>query len=199
MSSVTRTQRRVGDYAPFCVLLLVLAGCAVRGYFTLQGLERPVDVDSYRDVGYIQALLDGNWLGDPLYGGEYRFYSPLLHVIAAVGAWVTGLSPMQLWLHASPWFNLLAPLTFFDMTRRLFDLPTAAAATVVFALWRAFSALDCGRYSPWPIICNLALPLFFIGVSLIYERASSAAMSDAVVIGLVAASRSSRTRTPRSC
>ncbi len=186
MSSVAKTQRRVAYYAPFCILLLVLAACSVRGYLTLEGLERPVDVDSYRDVGYVQALLDGNWLGDPLYGGEYRFYSPLFHVLGAIAAWVTGLSPMTLWLHASPWFNLLAPLTFFDMTRRLFNLPTAAVAAVVFALnGLLYPPWISAGYSPWPIICTLALPLFFIGVSLIHERARSEAMRDAVVMGLV--------------
>ena len=186
MSSPTETPRSVSTYAPFGILLLVLVGCAVRGYFTLEGLERPVDVDSYRDIGYVQALLDGNWWGDPLYGGEYRFYSPLFHGLGAVTAWVTGLSPMTLWLHASPWFNLLAPLTFFEMTRRLFGLPAAAVATVIFALNGVlYPPWISAGYSPWPIICILTLPLFFVGVSLIHRHARSQAIGDAAVIGLV--------------
>jgi len=186
MPSVTTTRRGIGYYAPFGVLLLVLAGCSVRGYLTLAGLEWPADVDSYRDIGNIQALLEGNWWGDPLYAGELRFYSPLLHVLAAIAAWVTGLSPMALWLHASPWFNLLAPLTFFDLNRRLFNLPAAAVATIIFALNGVpYPPWVSAGYSPWPIVCILALPLFFVGVSVTYERVRSEAIGGAVMIGLV--------------
>jgi hypothetical protein len=186
MVATTKRPRSLGYYTPFLILLFVLVSCAVRGYFTINGLARPADIDSFRDVGYIQALLDRNWLGDPLYGDELRFYSPLMHVIAAAAAWATGLSPMVLWLQAAPWFNLLAPLAFFDMSRRLFNLPIAAVATVIFELNGVFvPPWIAAGYSPWPIVCNLALPLFFVGVSLIFEHGRSNEIRHAVVIGAV--------------
>lgn len=184
MVSATRNGRNE-RYIPLLVLLLVLIVCSIRGYATVAGLVRPADWDSFRDIGYIQALLDGNWLGDPLFGGEIRYYPPLMHAIAAAAVWITGTPPMILWLFASPWFNLLSPLAFFDMNRRLFDLPTAAASAVIFALCNGLFGppwLAAG-YTPWPIVSNLALPFFFAGVSLVYEYGRSTKLRHAALLG----------------
>jgi hypothetical protein len=186
MAAAAEGRRDAGHYASYLTLLLVLILCALRGHWTITGLDRPTDLDSFRDIGYVQALLDGNLFGDPMYGGEPRFYSPLMHAIAAAAAWLTGLSPMVLWVKAAPWFNLLAPLAFFDMNRRLFNVQVAAVATAIFALngllippWVA------AGYSPWPIICNLALPLFFVGVSLIFEYARYGRAQHGAAIGVI--------------
>jgi hypothetical protein len=184
MISATRNGRSE-RYIPAVVLVLLLIICSIRGYATVAGLERPADWDSFRDIGYVQALLDGNWLGDPLYGGEVRFYSPLMHVITAAAVWVTGIPPMTWWVQASPWFNLLAPLAFFDMNRRLFDLPTAAFSTVIFTLFNGLFAPPwiAAGYTPWPFICSMALPLFFAGVSVVYKYGESTRLEHAALTG----------------
>ena len=95
MVSATRNGRNE-RYIPLLVLLLVLIVCSIRGYATVAGLVRPADWDSFRDIGYIQALLDGNWLGDPLFGGEIRYYPPLMHAIAAAAVWIGNRRPQTL-------------------------------------------------------------------------------------------------------
>jgi hypothetical protein len=73
------------------ILLLLLFLCAVEGLQATVGLEAPLDVDSWRDVGFIQSFLNGNWFGDPAYAGEWRYYPPLMHGLGAFGVWYPAL------------------------------------------------------------------------------------------------------------
>ena len=52
------------------------------------GLAVPPDEDIVRDLGFIQGILDGNWLGDPIHAGAWRWYPPLFHALGAAAAWL---------------------------------------------------------------------------------------------------------------
>jgi len=174
-------------WLPWGVLLLLLILCAVEGLRATAGLKAPPDVDSWRDVGFIQGFLDGNWFGDPFYAGEWRWYPPLIHGLGAAGVWLSGASPMSFWVQIGPWINLFAPLTFFLMNTRLLGRPAAAAATAVFVLFNSTlsAPYNAAGYTPQPLTPNLTLPLFFLGIMLIHARGSSIRILDAAVIGNV--------------
>jgi len=186
MGSMSARSRWSSDrVAPWAALALVLGFCAAHGLAVTAGLARPPNVDNLRDVGAIQGILDGNWFGDPVNAGAWRWYPPLIHAVAAVVVWLSGASPLQFWADAGPWLNLLTPLTFYLMTARLFGPPTAAVSVAVLVLlngamrdpWLAAS------YTPWPFTPNLALPCFFMSVWLIDARAGAQRIGDAIVIG----------------
>jgi hypothetical protein len=174
-------------WVPWGVLLLLLIVCTVNGLWATAGLKAAPDVDSWRDVGLIQSFLDGNWFGDPAYAGEWRWYPPLMHGLGAAGVWLSGASPMSFWVRIGPWINLLAPLTFFLMNARLLGRPAAVTATAVFVLFNGTLTYpyNVASYTPQPLTPSLTLPLFFLGITLIHARGSSARMRDAAVIGSV--------------
>jgi hypothetical protein len=171
--------------APWVALAFVLGLCAAHGLVVTAGLARPPNVDNLRDVGAIQGILDGNWFGDPVNAGAWRWYPPLIHAVAATAAWLSGASPLQFWASAGPWLNLLTPLTFFLMTARLFGPPTAAVSVVVLVLLNGAmrSPWLAASYTPWPFTPNLALPCFFASLWLIYARAGARRIGDAIVVG----------------
>jgi hypothetical protein len=166
-------------------LALLLGLCAIEGFQATIGLRRPPDIDSLRDVGFIQSFLDGNWFGDPAYAGEWRWYPPLMHAVGAAGVLLTGIPALTLWVQLGPWINLFAPLTFFLMNARLFERRAAAVATAVFVLFNGALAWPHiqASYTPWPLIPSVALPLFFLGIMLVHARGGSTRMVDAVVVG----------------
>lgn len=172
---------------PWCVVLLLLILCAWEGLAATAGLEAPPDLDSWRDVGFIQGFLDGNWFGDPVYAGEWRYYPPLMHALGAVGVWLSGASPMSFWVRVGPWFNLFAPLTFYLMSSRLVGRSAAVVATAVFVLFNGTFTFpyNAASYTFQPLTPNLTLPLFFLGIALIHARGTSTRMRDAVAIGSV--------------
>ena len=133
-----------------------------------------------------QGFLDGNWFGDPAYAGEWRWYPPLLHGLAALGVWLSGASPMSFWVRIGLWVNLLVPLTFFLMNARLFGGAAAAVATAIFVL---FDGASTYPYNAAVIHGSRSsqsdLPFFFLEITLINARGRSARMRDAVVIGRV--------------
>ena len=159
-------------WVPWSILLLLLIRCAVEGLQATAGLEAAPDIDSWRDVGFIQGFLDGNWFGDPAYAGEWRWYPPLLHGLAALGVWLSGASPMSFWVRIGPWVNLLGPLTFFLMNARLCGGAAAAVATAGFVLFNgAFTyPYNAASYTWQPLTPNLTLPLFFLSITLIHAQ-----------------------------
>lgn len=177
--------RHEARWWPLLALLLVLLICAAHGIRTVAGLPYPPDIDHLRDVGVIQGLLDGNWLGDPTYEGEWRWYPPLIPALGALGVELTGTLPATFWVQAGPWLNLLGPAAFFLMAAVLFDRPTAALATLayVFLGSRTLYPWNLGGYTPWPYTGNISEALFFLSVVAIAVRAPSRRPGDAVLIG----------------
>ena len=172
-------------WVTWVVLALLLGLCLLEGLQSIAGLDRPPDMDSLRDVGFVQGFLDGNWLGDPVYAGEFRWYPPLFPALGALAVWLTGLPVMRLWLDLAPWVNLLVPLTFFLMCRRLLGAPAAAVATAVFVLFNGAFTYPFieAAYTPWPLVPDFSLSLFFLGVALIHRHGASTHLGDAAGIG----------------
>jgi hypothetical protein len=173
---------------PWVVLLLLLAICLAHGLWVIRGLGfHTAILDTYRDAGFVQGFLDGNFGGDPSIEGAKRYYPPVLHALAAAVAAITHTRPLQLLVQAAPWVNLLIPATFFLMVRRLIDAAAAAIATVLLVCfdgtllppWMAAS------YSPWHSVPALTQALFFCSVWLVSARAQRARFSDALLIGSV--------------
>ena len=67
-----------------------------------------------RDIGFIQAAVNGNLLGDPINAGAWRWYPPLIHWVTGTVVRITGVRLLPFWSHLGPWINALAPLTFLD-------------------------------------------------------------------------------------
>jgi hypothetical protein len=152
--------------------LLIL--CAFHGLHLVAGLVRPPDIDNLRDVGFIQGLLDGNWFGDPAYTGEWRYYPPLVHALGALLARLLGAKdPLAFWVQAGVWLNLLTPLTFFFMAKRLLGSSQAAAASAtVYVLFNGAVSRPwmTGGYTPWPFTGSIGQALFFASVWIILGR-----------------------------
>ena len=66
-----------------CFLLVF---CLARGLWVTRGLISPGIMDTFRDAGFVQGIVDGNWFGDPTIGGAWRYYPPLTHAFFAVPA-----------------------------------------------------------------------------------------------------------------
>lgn len=171
---------------PWIVLGVLLAACLAHGLWVVRDLGLYTAIlDTYRDAGFVQGLLDGNFTGDPSIDGALRYYPPMMHVLAAAVAWTTHAQPLQLLVRAAPWVNLLIPATFFLMVRRLIDAPAAAIATVVFVCFNGMLLPPwmTASYSPWHCVPALTQALFFCGVWLISARASYGRFIDAVGVG----------------
>ena len=170
---------------PWIIVALLLSLCAAKGIWFTRGLTVPDDPDTIRDLGFIQGILDGNLAGDPSSGGAWRWYPPLVHAVAAAVIHLFALEPMPAWTQAGGWLNLLSPLMFFLMNRRLLGPWPACAATAVFVLFNSslMAGDEAAGYTPWTLTPALSWPLFFGAVWLIAARAESAKWRDAVLIG----------------
>ncbi len=180
-------------WAKLAIGLLLLL-CLIAGLHVEQGALVPPDADQFRDIGFAQGVLDGNWLGDPTYAGAWRWYPPLIHVLLAFGADLTGAPLPHFWLWAGPWLALLVPLTFSLMAARLENLPVAVVATAAFVFLNGTAGLWLGDryvppwmaddYTPWLFVPNLASAFFFIGLWLVYKRIDTKRLLSAAFVGV---------------
>ena len=168
------------------VLAILALVCILRGQTGIAAMSHPPDQDILRDVGFMQAILDGNWWGDPVYPGETRWYPPLIPAIGAALAWLAGADPAHAWLVAGPWLTLAAAASFVAMAARLLDLTQAVAAVAVFVL--VDSAIGrpwvTGGYTPWAFTPTVSAGLFFGAVWLIHGAARRLRWRDAIQVGL---------------
>ncbi len=159
----------------------------MHGVRTVHGLIYPPDVDSLRDIGFAQAIRDGNGFGDPVYGGEVRWYPPLIPALLAGVSWMFGVSDIPaFWIQAAPWVNLLVPATLFLAARRI--LGSSAAGAMAMAVFVCFDGSAhapwvSGGYSPWPLTPVVSEAMFFATLWLIAARGGSHRRIDAAMIG----------------
>jgi hypothetical protein len=181
----------MSSWSPWLILGFLLILCAVRGLHAVAGLVRPPDIDSLRDVGFIQGFLDDNWFGDPAYIGEWRYYPPLVHALGALLARLLGAKDaLAFWVQAGVWLNLLTPLAFFFMAKRLLGSSQAAAASVtVYVLFNGAISRPwmMGGYTPWPLTPSIGQAIFFASLWIILKRGvpgvTSKKLLSAAVIG----------------
>lgn len=164
---------------------LLLLFCLIRGLWVTRGLSSPAIMDTFRDAGFVQGIVDGNWFGDPTIGGAWRYYPPLTHAFFAAVVAATGIEPLRLLTMSAPVLNLVVPAGFFLMTRHLFGAVAAAAGTALFVFFNdlALPSWISAAYHPWSSVPLLALGGFFFSVWLIHARIRSERLSDAMLIG----------------
>jgi hypothetical protein len=161
--------------------------CAAHGAWTVSGVAYPPDVDSLRDIGSAQGILNGDLFGDPAYAGEIRWYPPLVPALVAAASRLLGIADLpNFWVQAGPWINLLVPAAFFLAAQRLLgSTASAAAALTVFVLFDGAVSRPwvTGGYTPWPFIPNISQSLFFLTLWLILARQSNRRWLDAAFVG----------------
>jgi hypothetical protein len=142
-------------------------------------------LDTYRDAGLTQGILSGNYWGDPTTSGAWRYYPPLFASLASLGVQLTGVPALQLLICVAPWFNLLVPIAFFWVVRRMLNAPAAALATVVLVCVNGavLPPWDTITYSPWSSAPMFAAVLFFCSLWLLIGRIHLGRLLDALLIG----------------
>jgi hypothetical protein len=170
---------------PWIGLILLLMLCLARGLWLNRGLVGPGYFDEFRDAGFVQGILDGNLFGDPTSENAWRWYPPLIHLLAAAATWASGVHALTFWINAGPWLNLAVPATFFLMARSLLGGPAAMLATAFLVLFNGalMPASVTATYAPWTFTPFLSLPFFFLGVWLVHARVGSGRLTDAALIG----------------
>ena len=131
----------------------------------------PHDPDLYRDMAFIQGVLDGDYGQDPNYEGASLWYNPLLFSIEALIVKFTGL-PVNIVVSRSGIFlNLLGPIAFFIMTVILFDLRIALAAILSYLFLAAgnIPGSAAATYSPWILPVCFAQFTFYVSVIFAYK------------------------------
>jgi hypothetical protein len=181
MRSNEVNQPRWTAHTAYFLLLL----CLLRGLWLTRGLESPAIIDTFRDAGFVQGFVDGNWLGDPSIAGAWRYYPPLIHALFAAVVAITGIAPLRLLVFSAPWVNLLVPMGFFLLSRSLLGAPAAACGMALFVL---FNGLEMppwisAAYYPWSSIPILAMAGFFLALWLIHARIRSTQPRDVVLLG----------------
>ena len=167
------------------MIVALLLVCAVKGAWLSAGVVVPPDPDTVRDLGFVQAVRDGNWFHDPTTGGAWRWYPPLLHDLAALVTGALRLPLFDTWLHAGAVLNLLTPLSFYWMNRRLIGPWPAANATVLLVLFDGIllpSDAVTG-YTPWTLTPALAWPMFFGAVRVVATSVERRTAAGALIVG----------------
>ena len=84
------------EYLPTIIIIALLGVCLMHGLWLVHGLGLHTALgDTYRDSGFVQGIVDGNWFGDPNINGAWRYYPPLLHALWAVIVRITGIPPCR--------------------------------------------------------------------------------------------------------
>lgn len=173
---------------PWIVLAVLLGVCLAHGLWVVRDLgPYSAILDTYRDAGFVQGILDGNLTGDPSIEGARRYYPPLIHILAAAIAYVGHWPPLAFLTRTAPWVNLLIPASFFVMVRRLANAPAAALATTLMVCFNGtlLPPWMTASYSPWPSVPEITQALFFCGVWMIASRARAGRLIDAVWAGSI--------------
>ena len=165
----------------------LLALCLVHGLTVTAGVQAPPDLDALRDIGFAQGILDGNWFGDPSYGGTLRYYPPLVPALSALAIRLAGIEDVpRFWVAVGPYVGLLPVAAFFVFARAMAGAVVAACGTAVFVLVNAANADPWigGGYTPWLLVPLVAQAGLLAAATLIHTRAGRTAWLDAPMIGL---------------
>ncbi|HXB42835.1 MAG TPA: hypothetical protein VNV85_02210 [Puia sp.] len=155
--------------------LIMLSVAFIQCYKTTHDLHWSLDADFYRDMAYIQGILEGHFGKDPNISGAYLWYNPLLVSIEALIAKISGLPINEVVMQSGTYLNLLAPLAFFIMLSVLFDFKIALASSLSFLFLASgnIPGFDAATYSPWlyPVCFNQFL--FYLNIILCYKAFSA--------------------------
>jgi hypothetical protein len=164
-----------------------LVGIALLGALRItSGLHVPPDPDLYRSAAITQTMVDGAWLGDPFFAGEWNWYNPLVPGVIAVIHLATGTPVLELYARAGPLLNLLIPLAFWALVRRLFGSGAAAASTFAFLFLSPGSlpGWATAGYWPWLFSGVFTQAAFYAGLLAVDSAGRSTRIRAWVLAGL---------------
>ncbi|HXB09353.1 MAG TPA: hypothetical protein VNW04_19645, partial [Puia sp.] len=182
--SVTRRERT----AVWISFLILLAIAVFQCFRTTHDLLWPFDVDFDRDMSFVQGTLDGAYGKDPSYLHEWLWYSPFLFLIETGLVKLTGLPVSVVLVRAGAWLNILGPLFFFLMCRRLFNPKIALAASLSYLFLSAGKVLLVigATYTPWLYPSAFMLFAFYLDIILCYQAFATGKYSWFALLGFAA-------------
>lgn len=170
------------------VAAALIVAAAVAALNTTHDLKWPFDFDHWRDIAQAQTVRDGHPLADPYFRGEWAWYNPLVAWVVATGALLSGASPAMVHVQAGPYLNLLGPIAFYVLMRRIArpDAAVAALAMYLFFVLRDDEpSWAYATYSPWLFPGNFAQGFFFVGMLALVAAAERPARTTSAVAGAV--------------
>lgn len=167
------------------LLLFMLVLALLPALRSVQGLTTGAVVDLHRDEAFVRAILEGHYGVDPTYREGGLWYTPLNAWIETVAVWITGLPVAEVIVQMGPWFNLLAPVSFFIMVWYFLGPLRAAASTA------AFLFFSVGQEPGWAVATYAArmIPssasqwLFYLELILIHRAVRSGRAGPFAVAG----------------
>ncbi|MDP7038740.1 MAG: hypothetical protein QGI45_06260 [Myxococcota bacterium] len=145
---------------------ILIAFVFLKNVFSLTSLKWPYDHDLFRDIAHAQTIADGNFFADPNYLGETFWYNPLVPAIVAWFAELSDLAIPFVYTQAGPWLNLLGPLSFYWLVKKLFGSRAGAFACCAFLFMAPphQPSWIVASYSPWAFASNVTQSLFYLGL-----------------------------------
>jgi hypothetical protein len=176
-------RERTAIWISFLVLLAIAFFQCLR---TTHDLIWPFDVDFDRDMSFVQGTLDGQYGMDPSYLHEHLWYSPLLFLLETWIVKLTGAPVSVVLVRAGAWLNILGPICFFWMCRRLFDWRIALAASLSYLFLASGKILLVigATYTPWLYPSSFMLFAFYIDILLCYWAFSTGKYAAFALLGL---------------
>ena len=180
--NLTLRERRAVWISFFILLAIAFFQC----FRTTHDLLWPFDVDFDRDMSFVQGTLDGAYGKDPSYLHEWLWYSPLLFLIETWLVKLTGSPISVVLVRAGAWLNILGPICFFWMCRRLFDRKVALAASLSYLFLASGKILLVlgATYTPWLYPSSFMLFSFYLDIILCYLAFSTGKYAWFALLGL---------------
>jgi len=124
------------------------------------------DKDMVRNISMAQSMLDGHPLSDSIFYGETLWYNPMLPAFTAAVSKITGSPLITVNMRIGAYLNLLVPVGFYLLLLFVFNIRTAAVATVgmLFIFNNTIPTYMSGTYSAVSYALHLAPGFFFLSL-----------------------------------
>jgi hypothetical protein len=164
----------------------MIAVAAREAHRVTAGLHLPPDPDLYRSAAISQTLLNGAWLGDPFFAGEWNWYNPLVPAIVAVLHTLTGVPVLELYARGGVLLNMLAPVALWVVVRVLLGSGAGVAAVFAFLFLppRFMPGWSTAGYWPWLFSSVFTQAVFYAGLLAVDSAGRSTAIRHWLVAGL---------------
>ncbi len=169
------------------MLLFMLVLSLIPAYHAVQGLKWGPAMDFYRDGAYVHSILEGHYGQDPQFKGEYLWYTPLIFALEALLVNITGMPVQALLVHAGPWLNLFAPISFFTMVWYFRGPVVAVAATALYLFFLVGDepAWTVPTYTPWLIPISFVQCFFYTGLIVVHRAFLTGRLTAYLGMGLL--------------
>lgn len=174
MLNGTRTGRTLSNdrrqevicYALGVLILLLALQIGVRA---TQGHTWGAYVDFDRDASFARGVQEGHYGEDPLYRGESLWFTPLVFTFEALASNALGMDIHAFQARAGAYLNLLVPIAFWFMARRLFGpwVGVAALLAHVCLMQGQEPGWAVPTYSPWFLPMIFCQCLFYLSLPLL--------------------------------